>query len=175
MSSFYDAHFCLLIFAQDQWKESYTEKISKNTRDLFYQYTGHSNCDVCNTCPICRALVEMFDPMNPDEYIIVCDLCKALYKMMEEIKGQTDGMILFSHSFPLEIQSVTYLTKLLLQSDKIKKIYILEVVTEKNTQVSEVIEKIKKIRLKKSEFIKLLDSNEFKDKVLYEISKDSYF
>jgi hypothetical protein len=176
MPGFYDAHFCLLIFAQGQWKESYTEKISKNARDLFYQYTGHSNCQVCNTCPICRALVYMFDPMNPDEYVVVCDLCKALYKMMEQIKGQNDGMILFSHSFPLEIQSVTSLTELLLKSDKIKKIYIMEVLTEKKTrQVSEVIEKIKTIRLKNSEFIKLLDSNEFKDKVLYEITKDTYF
>lgn len=60
----------------------------------------------------------MFDPMNPDEYVVVCDLCKELYKMMEQIKGQNDGMILFLHSFPLEIQSVTSLTKLLLQSDK---------------------------------------------------------
>lgn len=116
--SLYNDYFCLLIFAQGQWKESYTEKISKNTRDLFYQYTGHSNCDVCIICPICRALVEMFDPMNPDEYVVVCDLCKELYKMMEQIKGQNDGMILFLHSFPLEIQSVTSLTKLLLQSDK---------------------------------------------------------
>lgn len=96
--------------------------------------------------------------------------------MMEEIKGQNDGIILFSHSLTPEIHSVKDLTEFLLESEKIKKIYILELDwMNVSHPVSEIIESIKKIRMKKSEFIKTVDSNKFNKRVLYEISKDTYF
>lgn len=169
-------HFCLLIFGQGIWKDSFTKKISKDTKTNFFHLSGYSKDSLFCTCPICNALVYLFDPQNPGDYIDFCDLCKALYKKFEEIKGQNEGVILFSHQLMRETDQLKDLAQSLLSNEKIKKIYILEVEWVKiSKSISLLIKNISHERLKKSEFFEILKTNKFEYRVIYEIFKDKYY
>ena len=169
-------HFCLLIFGQGLWKETFTKKISKETKFNFFHLSGYSVDSLFCTCPICNALVKLFDPMNPDGYIDVCDLCTALYKRFKEIQGQNEGMILFSHQLMDDLNQLENLTQNLLTNEKIKKIYILELEWVKiSKSIPLLLEDINQKRLRKSEFIDLIKKNLFEYKVIYEIFKDKYY
>ena len=169
-------HFCLLIFGQGLWKESFSKKISKETKSSFFHLSGYSKDSLFCTCPICNALVKLFDPMNPSEYVDLCDLCKGLYEKFEEIQGQNEGMILFSHQLMPDLNLLESLTQSLLSKDEIKKIYILEVEHVKFSKpISSIKEGISQKRLKKSEFFYLLKKDKFEYRVIYEIFKDKYY
>jgi len=169
-------HFCLLLFGQGLWKDSFTRKISKETKTNFFHLSGYSKDSLFCTCPICNALVKLFDPLNPGDYVDFCDLCKALYNKFEGIKGQNEGIILFSHQLMNDMNQIQNLTQNLLAIEKIKKIYILEVEWVKISKlVPSIIEDIKHIRLKKSEFFELLKENKFEYRIIYEIFKDRYY
>lgn len=169
-------HFCLLIFGQGLWKDSFTMKISKETKSSFFHLSGYSKDSLFCTCPICNALVKLFDPLNPGDYIDFCDLCKALYKKLEDIKGENKGMIVFSHQLMRDLNQLQRLTQSLLSNEKIKKIYILEVEWVKISKpIPSVIDAIMHKRLKKSEFFELLKGNKFEYRVIYEIFKDKYY
>ncbi len=176
MGRIYYDHFCLLIFGQGLWKESFTKKISKETKYSFFHLSGYSVDGLFCTCPICNALVKLFDPMNPGEYIDVCDLCKAVYNKFEKIKGRNEGMIFFSHNIIYEKYLLQNLTQSLLTDERIKKIYILEIEYVKVSKpIPSIIEEITSKRLKNSEFSELLNQNKFEYKVIYEIFKDKYY
>ena len=169
-------HFCLLIFGQGLWKDSFTMKISKETKSSFFHLSGYSKDSLFCTCPICNALVKLFDPQNPGDYVDFCDLCKALYKKLEDIKGDNLGMILFSHQLMHDLNQLQRLTQRLLSNEKIKKKYILEVEWVKISKpIPSVIDAIMHKRLKKSEFFELLKGNKFEYRVIYEIFKDKYY
>lgn len=169
-------HFCLMIFGQDAWKEGTAEKIEDLTKSQFFYYAGHSECDTCSTCPICRALVELFDPRHPGEYVIICDFCKAFYNLMRVIQGKNDGMILLSHALFPEKKEIIPLVNSLLESNNIKKIYIMEVrALPISTPPSLILKDIKENRLKRLEFIALISAGKFEEKTLYEIFKDNYY
>ena len=169
-------HFCLLIFGQGLWKESFTKKISKETESSFFHLSGYPKDSLFCTCPICNALVKLFDPMNPGGYVDDFDLCTALYKRFKKIQGQNEGMILFSHQLMYDLNQLENLTQNLLTNEKIKKIYILEVKWVKiSKSIPLLIEEITQKRLKKSEFIDLLKKNLFEYKVIYEIFKEKYY
>ncbi len=125
------------------------------------------------TCPICNALVKLFDPQNPGQYVDFCDLCKALYNKLENIKGQNEALILFSHQLIPDMNQLHALTQSLLSSEKIKKIYILEVEYEKISKpIPSILDAIIHKRLKKSEFYELLEANKFEYRVIFEVFKD---
>ncbi|MFX1340365.1 MAG: hypothetical protein ACFFDK_17275 [Promethearchaeota archaeon] len=169
-------HFCVLIFGQGLWKDSFTKKISKDTKTSFFHLSGYSKDSLFCTCPICNALVKLFDPLNPGDYVNFCDLCKALYKKFEDIKGQNEGVILFSHQLIRETDHLKNLAQKLLSNEKIKKIYILEVEWVKISKpIPLVIKNISQKRLKKSEFFEILKTNKFEYRVIYEIFKDRYY
>jgi len=169
-------HFCLLIFGQGLWKESFTKKISKETNSNFFHLSGYSKDSLFCTCPICNALVKLFDPKNSGDYVDVCDLCKALYNKFEKLKGQNEGMILFSHNHIYKLDLLQKLAQNLLSNERIKKIYILEVEFAKISKpIPLIIEEIKHKKLKKSEFFELLKEIKFEFRVIYEISKDRYY
>lgn len=169
-------NFCLLIFGQGLWKDSFTKKISKETKTNFFHLSGYSKDSLFCTCPICNALVKLFDPLNPGDYIDFCDLCKALYKKFEDIKGQNEGVVLFSHQLMREMNQLQSLIQSLLSNEKIKKIYILEVERVKISKpIPSIIDAITHKRLKKSEFFELLKGNKFEYRIIYEIFKDKYY
>lgn len=169
-------HFCLLIFGQGLWKDSFTKKISKETKTSFFHLSGYSIDSLFCTCPICNALVKLFDPLNPGDYVDFCDLCKALYKKLEDIKEHNEGLILFSHQLMQDLNRLQNLTQSLLSNDKIKKLYILEVEWVKISKpIPQVINEISHNRLKKSEFFELLKANKYEYRVIYEIFKDKYY
>ena len=169
-------HFCLLIFGQGLWKESFTTKISKETKSSFFHLSGYSKNSLSCTCPICNALVKLFDPRNPGDYVDFCNLCEELFKKFEDVKGQNEGMLLFSHQLMYDLIQLQNLTQNLLSNDKIKKIYILEVEWVKiSKSIHEIIEGITKRRLKKSDFFQLIKENNFEYSVIYEIFKDKYY
>ena len=169
-------HFCLLIFGQGFWKENFTQKISKETKTSFFHLSGYSKDSLFCKCPICNALIKLFDPMNPGDYVDFCDLGKALYKEFETIKGTNEGMILFSHQLMYELDQLQILTQNLLSNEKIKKIYILQVKWVKISKpIPSVIDELSHKRLKKSEFLHLLKENRFEYSVIYEIFKDKYY
>ena len=167
-------HFALLIFGQGLWKESFSRKISKDTKSSFFHLSGYTTKDsLFCTCPICNALIKLFDPMNPDEYIDLCNLCIPIYQKLERMKGSNEGMIFLSHNGIIEAELLKDLTNNLLSNDKIKKIYILEVEFKKiQKEVPLIIEDLKHQRLQKSEFISLLENKLYNYRVIYEIFKD---
>ncbi len=169
-------HFGLLIFGQGLWKENFTQKISKDTKISFFHLSGYSKDSLFCTCPVCNAMVKLFDPMNLDGYVDLCELCKPIFKKFEKIKGQNEGMIFLSHNIIRDIRLLQNLTRGLLSKDQIKKIYILEIeYTKIPKSIPVIIKSLGHQRLSKSEFIKLLEDNLYKYDVIYEIFKDSYY
>jgi len=178
-------HFALLVFGQGLWKESFKKKISNETKSSFFHLSGFQGKQekyktlktdkskiVC-TCPICNAHIKLFDPMNPDENTNLCNLCIPLYQKLERMKGSNEGMIFFSHSGIIKTDLLKDLTNNLLSNDKIKKIIILEVeYKEIEKEIPLIIEDLKHQRLKKSEFISLLENKFYNYRVIYEIFKD---
>ncbi len=169
-------HFGLLIFGQGQWKENFTRKTSKDTKINFFHLSGYSKDSLFCTCPVCNAMVKLFDPKNFDEYVDLCGLCKPLFKKLEIIKGQNEGMIFLSHNIIRNIELLQDLTSGLLLKDQIKKIYIIEIEYKKiNEPIPIIIESLGHQRLSKSEFIEILKNNLHQFDVIYEIFKDRYY
>lgn len=175
MGRIYQDHFCILVFGQGLWKDSFTKKISKETKVSFFHLSGYSKDSLFCTCPICNALIKLFDPEDPGEYVDFCDLCKALHEIFKDIKGQNDGVIFFSHNL-MDIEALQNLVQNLLSDKQIKKIYILEIEFNKLYKyVPVIMEMISQDRLKKSDFIELLKDNKFEYCTIYEIFKDKYY
>ncbi len=169
-------HFALLIFGQGNWKESFTKKISKDTKSSFFHFSGYTKDSLFCTCSICNALIKLFDPMRTDEYVDLCSLCIPLYQKLERMKGSNEGMIFFSHNVIREPELLQNLINSLLSNEKIKKIYILEVEYKKiQKEIPLIIDELKHQRLPKSEFISLLENKLYKYRVIYEIFKDRSF
>ncbi|MHA1933010.1 MAG: hypothetical protein ACW96X_10740 [Promethearchaeota archaeon] len=169
-------HFALLIFGQGLWKESFARKISKDTKSSFFHLSGYTKDSLFCTCPICNALIKLFDPRNPDEHVDLCGLCIPLFQKFERMKGSNEGMVFLSHNAILEAGLLKDLTNNLLANDKIKKIYILEVEYKKiEKEIPLIIDELKHQRLPKSEFISLLENKLYNYRVIYEIFKDQYF
>ena len=168
-------HFALLIFGQGLWKESFTRKTSKDTKSSFFHLSGYTKDSLFCTCPICNALIKLFDPRSPDENVDLCGLCIPLYQKFERMKGSNEGMVFLSHNAILEAELLKDLTNSLLANDKIKKIYILEVEYKKiEKEIPLIIEELKHQRLPKSEFISLLENKLYNYRVIYEIFKDQH-
>lgn len=169
-------HFCLLIFGQGKWKENFEKKVSKETKSSFFHLSGYTTDSLFCTCPICNALVKLFDPSNPGDYVEICDYCKGLYKVFRIIQGTNEGMILFSHNLFKEATQIENLTQNLLSNEKIKKLYILQVDWEKISKpYSELSREITQQRINKSEFLSMLREIGLEYKIIYEIYKDKYF
>jgi len=177
MSRIRSDHFALLIFGlQSKWKESFTRKILKDTKSNFFHLSGYTKDSLFCTCPICNALIKLFDPKNPDEYVALCGLCIPLYQKLERMKASNEGMIFLSHNAIIKPELLKDLTNNLLSNDKIKKIFILEVENKKiEKDIPLIIEELKHQRLPKSEFISLLENKLYNYRVIYEIFKDQYF
>ena len=167
-------HFCVLIFAQGTWNDKDREdirkpiqnrhnKVSDNPYHFFLKLTYRD---------------EM--PLYAD-----CQICRPIYEMFEELKGNNDGILYHGHHYLIleeDIDDMKELTNLILSNDRVKKIYMLYVDSFREIKTTVInsmnLQDLKeKLTLKKcvrSEFIKILDDHEFKSRTIYEISKGRY-
>ncbi len=167
-------HFCLLIFGQGVWKDTFTKKISKDSKYSFFHLSGYSTDSLSCTCVFCNALVKLYDPSNPGEYVEICDLCKALHDKFKEIQGVNEGIILFSHQL-MRLDQLQGFAQNLVSDEHIKKIFVLEIKWKKNPKPAPaIIETLSHEKLNKSEFLGLKE-NQFNYHIIYEISKDKYY
>ena len=170
-------HTCILIIAQNQWKEKDFERFGDGSLSDMLGELEHDDCDICLTCPICRSFWELFDPENLGEYNQLCEYCEVFLPLFkEEQKG--DSVLLFSHKNLLP-DSLKKFTEFTLENERIKKIFILQHQDwKKRGQLpspKELLKKVKHQELKKSEFFSIIDEDKFEFLVMYEIFKDKYY
>ncbi len=164
-------HFCLLVFAQGTWKESYKNKLLDQIKKNFLSNMDIDGADLWNE--INKS--PLFDPKNPKADTKPCELCHALYKIYKEKKGGNDGLILFSHNI-ISWNGTGNLLSFLLGERNVKKVYYLELdqhsylISTKN-HIPVIIKNIKDIRINRTEFFNLIEKEELEFSIIYEIGK----
>ena len=164
-------HFCLLIFSQGTWKQSYKIKLLNEIKKKFLSNMDIDDIDLWSEI----SKSPLFDPKNPGTDGKPCELCHDLYKIYEGKKGGNDGLILFSHNI-ISWNGTGNFLSFLLGERNIKKVYYLELdqdsylIKTKNS-IPEIINNIKDIRINRTEFFTLVEKEELKFSTLYEISK----
>jgi hypothetical protein len=114
-----------------------------------------------------------------------CHLCRPIYEWILNLKGEMDGIIYQGHHYLTadDIPEMITLVNLILSNNRVKKLYILYIDSlgeiRRNKIESMDIDGLKNIiKLKKtytSEFNSILENNGFKERIIYEIAKDSYY
>jgi hypothetical protein len=128
----FDEHYCLAIYPQGRWKKAYEEKLVSSVKASFLKAGGHSDCETCCTCPVCRSFEEMFDPTAPGGYDQVCGLCRPLDDLFRTKLGKTEGIILLSHFRPVAPETMAALFK----DKNVKKVYILNLRKKKTEELT---------------------------------------
>ncbi len=171
----YSTHLCILIYAQNNWKDKDYEQFSDMTLVDYLGKTEHSDCEVCLTCPVCRADWELFDPENPGEYVQFCEYCEVLLPLLKEhLTG--DGFILFSHRL-VKLDALKQFIDFTLSNKKIKKVFVIQQYdpNRKPAKATKMLGQIKHQELKQSEFLTLIEAEKFEYNNLYEVFKDKYY
>lgn len=164
-------HFCVLIFAQGTWNDKDRESILKPLQekhneqrdDPYHLYLKLTRRDS--------------KPQYSD-----CQICRPIYEMLEELKGQNDAILFQGHHYLIledDAEDLKDFVKFLLSKDNVKKIYILYLDSFKeikrtviNTMsLQDLKEKLAQKRASTSEFIKNLNENSFSSRTIYEITK----
>jgi hypothetical protein len=164
-------HFCVLIFAQGTWKETDKEIVrkliiekAKNMKDIPY---------------------NIFNKLTyRDEMPIYSDyhLCQPIYKMFEEFKGNSNGIMYQGHHYLIpedDFDDMKSLANLIISHKKVKKFYLLYLDSFgeiKRTSLDDMTseEFKKKLIFEKcniDDFLLILDNKKFKNRTVYEISK----
>ncbi len=76
-------HFCLLIFSQGTWKQSYKIKLLNEIKKKFLSNMDIDDIDLWSEI----SKSPLFDPKNPGTDDKPCELCHDLYKIYEGKKG----------------------------------------------------------------------------------------
>lgn len=150
-------HYGILVFAQGAWREkekvSLEEKINQKKREgelpNLFRYTSPFNCDLCN----------------------------QINDLFEEIKGKNDGIMYFAHE-NLELDEIKMFTNLIIDDEMVKKMYMFQGGPVERSKIGKEINLRERLTPKscgKSEFVKILEDNEFQLEILYEITKDRYY
>jgi len=164
-------HFCLLIFAQGAWKQSYQIKLLKEIKKNFLSNMDIDDVDLWNEI----SKSPLFDPKNLGTDDKPCELCHVLYKIFEGKKGENDAVILFSHNI-LGWNSTGNVLSYILGERNVKKVYYLELdessyLIKTKNNIPEIIKNIKETRLNRTEFFSHLEKEELEFNTLYEIGK----
>ncbi|MHA2006407.1 MAG: hypothetical protein ACXABO_18100 [Promethearchaeota archaeon] len=164
-------HLGILIFAQGKWHESDREKLLIPIRKKREVKTD-------NPYPFYLKLTLRKDPPDyPD-----CGICHLLDKLFKDIRGPNDGILFLGHHYILfedDVEEMKDMTKLILSGEKVKKFYLLyiqgfsEIKTTviRKMNITELKELINHEKYDDGNFIEVLDKNEFKARVLYEVTK----
>jgi hypothetical protein len=163
----YPEHHCLVIVAQDQWKEQFKNDLGSSVKNRFFFLGGHGDCEVCCTCPLCRSLEELFDPERPGAYDCPCSLCGHLLTMLKRRLGRANGLILFSHYRPIEKAIIDAL----FEERRVKKVFVLALVTPQGKTLDQAgVDALETKIIAKSDFpVQGLTEN-----VILEIHRDEY-
>lgn len=180
----YDSHLCLAIIAQGNWTDRIKEDFFQEINNKFLEFDkGDVAWDEKQWHQ-----VSLFDPNNPrdnEEWgvwgkIFVCNICKELLKFLEKHKRTRDGIILFTHT-SIEPSNLKELLELIIKHKKTKKIYYLTIgeVSSKgkisSEQLNEIINRIQHSKLPWTDFVLLIQDEDLKSYVNYEIIKDQYY
>lgn len=164
-------HLTLLIFAQGVWNE-------KDRAILRSSLQNKRNKPTDNPYPFYLKLTHRKEPPEFAD----CNLCHLLYQLFIAIRGSSDGIFYQGHhylDFKDDVKDMMDMTKLILSFEKVKKFYLLyikglsdiktTVIREMNLE--ELKEKLVNKRCNLEEFIEILNTKEFKDKTIYEVTK----
>lgn len=163
--------FCVLIFAQGIWKKPYKDRLLKEVKEDFL---GKAYWDPMYDVPI-----YFFDPIVKNEENEACELCHALYPLFRETLASNEGFIRFSHR-TLWLQDIDDFITKILTDNNIKKVFLLLLDQDSYTiktklRITQILNQIKSKKIKKSEFLGLIEKDQLEFSVFYEIIKDRYF
>lgn len=168
-------HFCLLIHSQDTWKEKKKNQLFSDVKKEFLYFTGHSDCNICNTCPVCLSLNDLFDPEHPGPYYETCKACDVVYRDFKSKLGKSDGLILFSHTV-IPDEAVKAMVEKLLEEEAVKKVYILEITRPSRRERKKYRNsKLSDMKVTKTAFLQACNEDKIIPLTVYEIRKDSYY
>lgn len=164
-------HTCLLIFAQDTWKENYKKKFLKEIKTKFNASMNIDEIDAWSEIE----QIPLFNPNHPEANDLPCELCIPLYEILEEKRGTNEGFILFSHNI-LGWKGMENFLFFVLGEDKVKKIYYLELDSNSyilgiSDKIPEIIQNVKYVEINRSTFFDLFEKEKIEFSILYEIVK----
>jgi len=164
-------HVCLLIFAQDTWKENYKKRLLKEVKNKFISNMDIDDVDLWSEIE----KIPLFNPKTPEENHKPCELCYSLYDIFEKEKGNNDGIILFSHNI-LGWKGMKNFLLFVLGGVNVKKIYYLELdqssyLISTKKRISIIIKNIKPRQVIRSIFFDLFDKEKIEFSTLYEVVK----
>jgi len=162
-------HYGVLIFAQGTWSDQERNEVREK---LFHDAKSQSDE---------LYLVQGTYPSSD------CNICNQIHDIFEDLLGKNPGMMFYTHDIWLELSGMKLLTKLIFDSDKVKKFYIFQGGSIERSAIhqrkfgrikllEEIIlkERLTLRKVTKSEFLKILDENEFEEEILYEVIRDKY-
>jgi hypothetical protein len=164
-------HFCVLIFAQGTWNEKDRESILKPLQEKH----NEQNSDPYHLYLKLTRRDKI--PQYSD-----CQICRPIYEMLQEIKGQNDALLFQGHHYLIledDEEDLKDLAKSILSKDKVKKLYILYLDSFKeikrtviNTMnLQDLKDKLTQIQVSIPEFINILRKKNFSSRTIYEITK----
>ncbi len=163
-------HYGVLVFAQGKWREQDYLEISKKLHDESVK----NNID---DLPLYES--------NPSDY---CKICDQIYHLLTELLGDNDGLKYSAHQLMIENNGMKILVETCFNLDKIKKIFIFQggKIERKDYNITKfgspalknpinLKERLKNMKISKTEFLNLLQEEKFEEDVLYEIIRDTYY
>ncbi len=167
-------HFCILIMAQDGWRNQEKQSIrdiSLSGRKMYVDFDYHFYH---------KLTYRDKKPEYSD-----CLLCTQIYKLFEDLKRNQDGILYQGHHYlePEDTNDVVEFTKLILAKNQVKKVYILyldslkelkrEVINKLN--YDEFRELLTEVKYTQKEFGMALQNQELEERTLYEILREKYY
>ena len=164
-------HFFVLIFAQGNLNDKERESLLKPLREKHNEQRDDPY----------HLFLKLTRRDSVPEYSD-CQLCRPIYELLEEIKGQNDVLLFQGHHYLIledDIEDLKDLVNLVLSKDSVKKLYLLYLDSFKeikktvinNMNLQDLKEKLAQKRVSTSEFIDILDENNFSSRTIYEITK----
>ena len=164
-------HFCVLIFAQGTWNDKDRESILKPLQKKHNEQRDNP-----------YHLYLKLTRRDSMPHYSDCQLCRPIYEMLEEIKGQNDAILFQGHHYLIiedDEEDLRDLAESLLSKDTVKKLYLLyldsfkEIKTSKIDTMSlqDLKEKLTQKRVSTSEFTNILHEKNFNSRTIYEITK----
>lgn len=168
-------HLSILIYAQGTWKESDRLSVLDPLRKERKLYPD-------DPYPfILKLTLRTKEPNYSD-----CNLDPLIYQIMKQIQGNTDGILYLGHHYltlPDDILGMKKFTDIVMGHKKVKKFYLLYIDSLGEIKRT-IISKFDFAALKnmvsfekytRSAFLELLDNNEFKERVIYEVTREKYY
>ena len=158
---FYYGHFCLLIIAQEKWKENYQQKILEKVSSNFLSVlVARNEAEEKRLGWEETPKDPLFNPKNYEN----CKICSGLTQIFYEKKGINNGLVLFSHTVPDAIGFKSFFTSVF-EEKRIKKVLYYELDDDEKIDKKNIPEE--KVSL--SEVFTSIENKKFQKKVLYEI------